>query len=228
MNKLELLSTVPLFLELDPTEIEKIASLLVERKYKKGSILFFEGDIGEEFFLIKKGVIKIYRIDNSKEIILSLFREGEFFGEMALVHKGDTRSATAEAIEDTELFTLSRTTFHRLLEDTPRLTLKLLEITVDRLRRANEQIEDLTFLDVRSRIFKTIAQLAQQYGKPAKEGTLIDIKLTHQLLANMVGTVRESVTKALLELQLEEVIHIEKKMIVLKKPLELNQKIMYL
>ena len=71
---------------------------------------------------------------------------------------------------------------------------------MERLRKANEQIYDLTFLGVRSRILKSILRMSEQYGTPTPEGILIDVKLTHQQLANMVGTVRESVTKVLQEL----------------------------
>lgn len=72
---------------------------------------------------------------------------------------------------------------------------------MERLRKANEQIYDLSFLGVRSRILKSIIRLSEQYGVHTNEGILLDIKLTHQQLANMVGTVRESVTKVLQELQ---------------------------
>lgn len=98
----------------------------------------------------------------------------------------------------------------------PKLILKLLETTMDRLRQANEQIYDLTFLGVRSRIMKTMIRLSEQHGSPTPEGLLINVKLTHQQLANMVGTVRESVTKVLQELLDDELIQIDKKLITLR------------
>ncbi|MCZ8514130.1 Crp/Fnr family transcriptional regulator [Paenibacillus filicis] len=217
MSKLiPLLQQVPLFQDLTAAELETISPLFVERKYKKGTILFFEGDAGDEFFLIQSGVVKIYRIDNSKEIILSLFREGDYFGEMAMLHKGNPRSATAETLEATSAYTLVRAEFQQFMERSPKLCLRLLEVTAERLRRANEQIYDLTFLDVRSRAVKTIVRLADEHGVRKPNGTLVDVKLTHQQLANMIGTVRESVTKVLQELQEEHILSIDKKQILVR------------
>ncbi|MBD0382353.1 Crp/Fnr family transcriptional regulator [Paenibacillus sedimenti] len=211
-----LLQNVPLFQELSEEDLLGLAPLFIEKKVKKGSILFLEGDDGEELFLIKSGVVKIYRLDEAKEIILALFREGDFFGEMSLISSGLTRSATAETLEACTLYALKRSVFVQYMEKSPKLCLKLLETTMDRLRRANEQIYDLTFLGVRSRIMKTIVRLSEQHGIPTPAGLVINVKLTHQQLANMVGTVRESVTKVLQELLDEGAIQIDKKLITLK------------
>jgi CRP/FNR family cyclic AMP-dependent transcriptional regulator len=212
-----LLQNVPLFQDLSVSELETIAPLFVERHYKKGTILFFEADLGEEFFLIQAGVVKIYRIDYAKEIILALFRDGDFFGEMSLIQKGLTRSATAETLETSMIYTLVRSEFYQFLERSPKLSLRLLEVTMERLRRANEQIYDLTFLDVRMRIIKVVCRLAEEHGIIKHGSLMINMKLTHQQLANLAGTVRESVTKVLQELQEDQIIVIEKKMIYIKK-----------
>lgn len=209
-----LLQHVPLFEDFCEDELRSVAPLFIERKYRKGTILFFEGDIGNELYIIRSGLVKIYRLEADKEITLALFRDGDFFGDMALIQKGFTRSATAETLEATSCYILSRAEFYRFLEQSPKLCLKLIEVTMDRLRKANEQIHNLTFLDVRSRILRTIRRLSEEYGKPAPGGWMIDLKLTHQQLANMAGTVRESVTKVLQELQDQEIIRIDKKRII--------------
>jgi CRP/FNR family transcriptional regulator, cyclic AMP receptor protein len=212
----QMLQQVPIFQVLTNEELLELAPLFTEKKQKKGTILFLEGDPGEEFYLIKSGVVKIYRIDDSKEIILSLFRDGDFFGEMSLIHESLTRSATVETLEATTLYSMKRSVFIQFMEKSPKLIIKLLEATMERLRNANEQIYDLTFLDVRSRILKVMMRLSVEYGKDTEEGILIDMKLTHQQLANLVGTVRESVTKVLLQLQMEQIIEIRQKRIILK------------
>jgi CRP/FNR family transcriptional regulator len=212
----QLLQQVPIFQVLTEEELLELAPLFTEKKHNKGKILFHEGDPGEEFYLIKSGVVKIYRIDDAKEIILSLFRDGDFFGEMSLINESLTRSATVETLEATTVYSLKRSVFIQFMERSPKLIIKLLEATMERLRKANEQIYDLTFLDVRSRILKTIIRLSLEYGTATEEGILIDMKLTHQQLANLVGTVRESVTKVLLELQTERMIEIRQKRIILK------------
>lgn len=210
-----LLKRVPLFADFSEDELNAIAPLFAVRKYKKGAILFFEGDIGNELFIIHSGFVKIYQLEEDKEITLALFRDGDFFGDMALIQKGFTRSATAETLEATSCYILNRDDLFRFLEQSPKLCLKLLEVTMERLRKANEQIHDLTFLDVRSRIMKTIRRLSEDYGKPIPGGLLIDLKLTHQEIANLAGTVRESVTKVLQELQNQAIIRIEKKRIII-------------
>ncbi|WP_127588811.1 Crp/Fnr family transcriptional regulator [Paenibacillus koleovorans] len=208
-----LVRNVPLFQHLRDEELAMISSLFMERKYKKNAIIFFEGDSGDDLFLIKSGTIKIYRIDNTKQITLALFRAGDFFGEMSLVQRGFTRSANAETLEPSVLYTLNRATFYECMEKAPSLCMKLLEVTMNRLRKANEQIHDLTFLDVRTRILKTVLQLSLDHGELKQGQMQISVKLTHQEIANMVGTVRESVTKVLQELQDEGVISVDNKMI---------------
>ncbi|MDF2814110.1 MAG: Crp/Fnr family transcriptional regulator [Paenibacillus sp.] len=220
-----LVRNVPLFQHLKDEELVMISSLFMERKYKKNSIIFFEGDTGDELFLVKSGTVKIYRIDNSKQIILTLFRMGDFFGEMSLVQKGVTRSANAETLEPSVIYTLSRSMFFECMERAPALCMKLLEVTMNRLRRANEQIHDLTFLDVRTRILKTVYQLSLDYGELKQGQTQIAVKLTHQELANMVGTVRESVTKVLQELQEEGTISVDHKMITIIDMPKLKKKV---
>ncbi|MGG1551444.1 MULTISPECIES: Crp/Fnr family transcriptional regulator [Paenibacillus] len=213
---ISLLQNVPLFQQLNEEDLQGLAPLFTEKRVKKGSILFLEGDEGGEFFLIKSGVVKIYRLDEYKEIILALFRDGDFFGEMSLIGKVQTRSATAETLEPCTFYVLKHSVFSQYLEKSPKLLFKLLETTMDRLRQANEQIYDLTFLGVRSRMIKTFLRLSEQHGVPTQDGLLINVKLTHQQIANMIGTVRESVTKVLQELLDDEYIQIEKKLITLR------------
>ncbi|WP_249866013.1 Crp/Fnr family transcriptional regulator [Paenibacillus konkukensis] len=216
---------VPIFEHLSASELESIAPLFAERHYKKNTVLFHEGDSGNEFFIIETGVVKIYRMDYTKEVILSLFREGDYFGEMSLLETGMTRSATVETLASTTMYTLKRSDFIEFLEKSPKLSLKLLQVTMERLRKANEQIYDLTFLDVRTRTIKVIARLAEEHGVSKQSGVTIAMKLTHQQLANMAGTVRESVTKVLQELQEDGIITIDKKMINIKSMSALKERI---
>ena len=215
MSSIErVIAEVPIFEDFQEGEIRSIVPLFKERHYRKGTILFFEGDYGDEMYIVISGLVRIYRIEQNKEIILALFRSGDFFGEMALIDKTSTRSATAETIEPSTILSISRGDFYRFLEKSPRLLLRLLEVNMQRLRKANDQIHDLTFLDVRSRIVKAIARLAEEYGTPTPQGLFIDMRLTHQQIANLVGTVRESVTKVLQELQDDGIISIQQKRIM--------------
>lgn len=220
-----LLRSVPIFRDLSQEELQTMAPLFTERRYKKGSIIFFEGDKGDEFFIIRSGMVKVYRMDEQKEITLSLFRGGDFFGDMALLDPDSRRSATAETLEATVLYTLSRFEFRRYLEKSPALAVKMLEVVADRLRKTNELIQDLTLLDVRKRVYKLLLRLADDYGVVEPIGTVVNVKLTHQQLAGMAGTVRESVTKVLLELQDAGLLTFQNRLLVLTDPEKLAEKV---
>jgi CRP/FNR family transcriptional regulator, cyclic AMP receptor protein len=224
----KILEKIPFFEIFLSADIEKIIPLFTERVYKKKGIpIFFEGDPGEEFFIIKTGAVKIYRLDELKEVILAILHEGSYFGEMAVIQNDQVRSATAETMGPTTLYVLNRKEFIRLLEENPKLTLNLLESAMDRLRKSNELVKDLTTLDARSRIVKTILRLSDEYGVSKVTGIYINIILTHQQMADMAGTVRETVTKTLLELQDEGVIKMERKNILITDLATLRAKVSY-
>ncbi|MCI1693108.1 Crp/Fnr family transcriptional regulator [Aneurinibacillus aneurinilyticus] len=205
----------PFFEHLGEDELTEIAPLFITRKYEKGANVFFEEEEGDELYIIKSGVVKIYRDDNAREIILAIFREGDFFGEMAVLQNEQVRSASARTLEQSTLYVLKRFDFISLLNRSPDIFIKILETALDRLRRANELITDLTILDARTRIVRMILRLTENHGLQNKEGLLIDLKLTHQQMADMTGTVRETVTKILLDLQNQQLIRIDKKKIII-------------
>ncbi|MFB9324853.1 Crp/Fnr family transcriptional regulator [Paenibacillus aurantiacus] len=207
----KLFKSIPIFEGLEMDELKAIEPLFKKRTYTRGTILFMEGDLGDECFVIDSGLVKIFRVDESREITLALLHEGDYFGEMAMIRKGMPRSATAEVIETGMLYSLSRTDFMYFLESNPKMCLKLLEETMERLRNANEQIYDLTFLDLKARLHKVLVRMADEKGVPVEGGMMIPFKLTHQQLANLVGSIRESVSKMLIELQDEQLISVKNK-----------------
>ena len=216
MNDLiDLLKNVPLFQDLSKEELESICPLLQEIRWKRGNVIFLEGDTGDELFIIKKGIVKIYRYNDKKEIILAIFGPGDFFGEMAIIQPSLNRSAAAETLENCLIYSLKRAVFYDFMMKHPHICIKLLEVTAQRLRRANDQIYNLTFLDVRTRILRSIIYLANQHGVNRNGGVWIDIRITHQQLADMAGTSRESATKVLQTLSEEGLIVVKKKRIFL-------------
>lgn len=217
----KLSADIPFFREIDPALLERIVPLMTERKCRKGEIIFLEGDMGDEIFFVGSGAVIIYTFDKSKKVTLAFLREGEYFGEMALMKPGLVRSATAETLMSTRLYALRRADFRNLLEQERRLAFHLIDYTMERLRRANQQIYDLTFLNVRTRIIKRLLFLAEEYG-----GHRIPVKITHQQMADMVGAVRETVSKVLQELQDEGLIEIRDKQIRLTDSKMLERKLM--
>jgi len=215
MTEQHFLRHFPFFQDLEDEDLAKLAPLFLTRTYEKGTNIFREGEAGEELFIIKSGVVKIYRDDEVRDIILAIFRDGDFFGEMAVLENEQVRSASAKTMEKTVVYYLTRRDFVALLEQNPKISRRILETALDRLRKANELITDLTLLDVRTRIIKMMLRLTEKHGVNQKTGILIDLKLTHQQIADMTGTVRETVTKVLLDLQNQDFIQIKKKKILI-------------
>lgn len=211
---LQILRDFLFFEHLDDAYLEEISKLCIKRSYKKGESIFFEGEEGEELYLVISGVVQIYQDNYSRDVIFSIFREGDFFGEMALLQNERVRSASARTIENSTLCILKKSDFIPLLKSKPEILIGILETTLDRLRDANKLITDLTILDARTRIARMLLRLTEQHGVPTAEGILIDLRLTHQHMADMTGTVRETVTKSLLELQNEHVIRVDRKKIL--------------
>lgn len=210
----QLLRDFPLFEHLNDKYLVEISNLCSECTYLKGESIFFEGDEGDELYLVISGVVQIYQDNQSRDVILSIFREGDFFGEMALLQSERVRSASARTIEKSTLCILKKRHFIPLVKSKPEILISILETSLDRLRDANKLITDLTILDVRTRVARMLLRLTEQHGVPSADGTLIDLKLTHQHLADMTGTARETVTKLLLELQNEQLIRIDQKKII--------------
>ncbi len=225
INRQKLQASIPFFREIDPVLLDRMAPYIHQKTYRKGELIFLEGDDGDEIFFIGSGSVSIYTFDKSKKVILAFLHEGEYFGEMAMMRPGLVRSATAECLVQTKLYILRRSDFQTLIEHDRNIAFQLLDYTMERLRRANQQIYDLTFLNVRTRIVKRLLVLAEPGLTQGANEYTIPLKITHQQLAEMVGAVRETVSKVLQELQDEGVIQILDRHIRLNDISELRARI---
>ncbi len=191
----ELFRRFSLFAELDPPELEAIAAVAKARRYKRDEVIFYADEIGDVFCLIRKGKVKITMISpEGKEIILSLLGPGEFFGEMALLDD-EPRSATVIATEELELLTIWRTDFLNIVKDNFSITRKVLAELSHRLRSASDRIESLATMDVQGRLARFFLDLAQRGGKEMEGDYIAVTRPTHQSIANMIGTSRETVSR---------------------------------
>lgn len=199
--KIYFLQSVPLFDGLCTEHLDSLARLLVERSFGRGDVVFFEDDPGDALYIVQSGRVKIYRVaEDGREKTLALFGEGDFFGEMALVD-GGPRSAIAEAVVKTTIYALHRVEFQELVTANPAISLGMIKVLSSRLRQTNSQVMDAVFRDVRGRVVQTLLELSIRHGVEFNGESMIDMKLTHQELANMVGTARETVSRILAELQ---------------------------
>ena len=220
MGDEELLRTVPIFAELSEADIASLARLTSRRTCPKDTVVFFENEEGDSFFCIVDGRIKVTILgDDGREVILSVLGRGDFFGEMALLDN-EPRSATAIAVEDTELLSLHRNDFQTVLTDNRTIMSALIKILTARLRRANHQISTLALLDVYGRVARVIVDTARDEGKRLKDGRIAFRRATHQEIANRIGTTRETVTRMLKEIERQGLIEIDGKEIVVQPDFE--------
>lgn len=206
--KIQFLRRVPIFGALNQDSLQRVAAIMSEKIYSRKSIVFHEGDHGDTLYIIKNGRIKIAKVAmDGREKTLTILQGGDFFGEMA-IFDNLPRSATAEALDnDVHLFAISKGDFERLINENPSIALRIMKDLTRRIRQINQQVEDLAFKDVHGRVASTLFQLLeieeQNAGRP-----LTSLRMTHQDLANMVGSSRETVTRALNRLQNEGAIAI--------------------
>jgi len=213
-NKLR--ANIPFFKDIDQSLLEHLVPYMREESYKKGAIIFHEGDEGNQIFFIRSGMVSIYTSNKAKRITLAYLTKGEYFGEMALMQPGLARSATAETMTAVKVYSLHRSDFYKLVEKDRNVPFLLLNYTMERLRKANHQIYDLTFLNVQHRIIRRLLDLGKEVGKLREDGScLIPVKITHQQLADTVGAARETVSKIIMELQDEALIDLSNKKLTL-------------
>ncbi len=195
------LRKVGIFSGLDDSDLQAIAEIVIPRHYTKGQLIVLAEEEGSSFFIIGRGEVKVSVMsEDGREVILSILREGEFFGEMAVLN-GKPRSATVTATEDSDILLIRRPDFLRLLQEIPQISIKFLQELAGRLRKADRMIESLALMDVPVRIMRTLLQLADEIGIDTEVGIVIRNRPTHQQLSEMAGTTRETVSRVLKKLE---------------------------
>ena len=191
------LAETSLFSDLDDGARRALAPEIVPRAYRKGDLIFSQGDRGESLFIVAEGLVKLSLTSvEGAEMVLATLRPPSVFGELALLD-GGARTASARALQETTLLALTRPSFMRLLLDNPRLADALHRSLGTIIRRTLQQASDLVFLDLPGRLAKLLLALAQEEGKEIEGGVRLDLDVTQTTLAGMVGGSRPSVNQAL-------------------------------
>ena len=206
MKKIKLLQSVALFWDLKDEELGYISEKMVSRQYDTGNYIFLEESDGEQCFFVVKGSVKITRLSKEgREVILAMLNQGDFFGEMSLID-GESRSANVIALEKTEVLTLNRKDFLIVLHDYPKIAIQLLKELASRLRKSDRHIASLSLSDAEKRIALSIIRFADDQGT-IRNGKVSIAKIPiQQDIANMAGTSRETVSRALSVLEKEKLI----------------------
>ncbi len=205
-----ILRSIPLFQGLDSPELVKVAALANIRLVAAREVVVAQGEPAAALFAIARGRLKVVSSGpDGRDAALGIMGEGEVFGEVALID-GGARSATCTALEPCDLIVIERLQFLQLLDDSPSISVKLLHVLAQRLRRLSQRSEDAAFLDVPSRLARSLLDLATRFGQSDRaSGVFITLKLSQQELGDLVGATRESVNKHLSDWTRQGVVRIE-------------------
>ncbi len=196
---LESLRGIPLFRRVSEGDLEELATHLIERRFPKNATVVEEGLPGDYMYVIREGRVKVTKAsEDGREKIMNFLERGAFFGDMALLGN-EMRSASVKTLEESLLLALSRRDFIDLLRQSPDLSLAVIEELANRLRETNEQARSLSFQGVEERTRSLLERIARP--DPRAQGVRMTPVLTHQQIADMVGTSRETVTRAIKQLK---------------------------
>ena len=195
---LEALGRCRLFGGLGGDSLRTIGETLRRRRFKRGEVLFHEGDPGDALFIVASGAVKVVvPSEEGGEAILATLHRGDFLGELALLD-GAPRSAGAVALEPTEVLVLPRDRFSSLIASEPAIRDALLASLSAELRRLTAHVAELHFLDLTGRLAARLVRLAREQGERGADGSVrLDTSLTQTDLAAMIGATRQSVNKLL-------------------------------
>jgi|SRR5215469_7903140 len=196
-EKRQIFERDPLFGKLSPAEIDALISYARIERYPAGREIFAKGSPGQSLMAVLRGSIKISSpSDEGKEILFNIINAGEVFGEIAVLD-GEERSADATAMTDCELMVLNRRDFLHLLENRADLCMILLRILCHRLRQTSEQVEDVLFRHLESRVAKALLNFAERVGPHGLRSPSVELHVSQRELGGMAGGSRESVNKIL-------------------------------
>jgi len=196
-DNIVLLKHIPLFSSLTDQELLGISGKMKIKLFRKNDIILHEEDTNEYMYTILSGSVKVIQTtEDGKEAIIAMHKTGDFFGEMSLID-GRTMPATVLAVEDTQTAIISKKAFNDLVSEQHKVLENLLIILCTRLRDSWNTIQMLNFNNAAQRMKMLFAILSGEYGEKTNEGITLNIKLTHQNIANMAGITRETVTRVI-------------------------------
>lgn len=221
-DKLWYLRQTGLFDRLGEPELQRIAELSRMREFPRGALILGPDSDPDLIYLVKAGRVKISTFSpQGKEQILALLERGDVFGELAPVEA--PAPAHVEAFDHAVVCTLHRTLFEEILRHTPEVGVRVIRALARRLRAAEQEIEDLALRSVPARLAALLLRLAEEYGEPQSQGTRLSLRLTHQDLAHMVGSTRETVTALIGRFRDEGLITVDHRVLVILERDRLRQ-----
>ncbi|CAN5768922.1 Crp/Fnr family transcriptional regulator [soil metagenome] len=200
-EKVRLLSMMEVLESLSQEELKELSQRVPDTHVEKGRIFYTPEEKSERLFMLKKGRVRLYTVaPDGRELTLAIVDAGQVFGEMALTAQ-QLRGAYAEAMEPVVVCAMSRNQLEELVRDKPEVGIKLISILSERLSLYESRMEDIGLKEVPARLASLILRLIDSEGVMTRAGVKIPNRYTHEQLAAMIGSKRETVTRALGQLQ---------------------------
>jgi CRP/FNR family transcriptional regulator, cyclic AMP receptor protein len=216
LSQRQVLRRSALFARLGDEETDAILAHARVAKYAAGDQIVVKGDPGDSMMAVLNGHVSISAPSpDGRQVVLSVLHDGDIFGEIALLD-GKERTADVNALTDCEILIIPRRSLWSLLERRPDICIDLMLVLCERLRHTNQQVEDLAFLDLESRIAKVLLHLAEESGAGEVQAKPIAVRISQRALGELVGGSRESVNKHLHVWKQSGIVSIEKGAILIR------------
>ncbi len=190
----------------DLKDFEEAGLRFVERRFGPKDTIFTPGDPDDQLYFLLSGTIRLYKIyGDYKEATTALLKDDGVFGKLNLV-EGRWQDVFAEAVTESRVAGIQKASLERVIKSDPAFALKLFSSLSERLRQSDEVIESLLHREVSCRLATLLLNLNERFGEENGAGRLIDVRLTHQDLANMIASTREAVSKVMSEFQRDGVV----------------------
>jgi CRP/FNR family cyclic AMP-dependent transcriptional regulator len=217
-HEASLLANSELFGVLGEVDRRQLAGLCTRKKVVARQVIFHQGDVGREMFIVISGKLKVsVTSEDGKELSFFIFHENDIFGELALLD-GERRSATVTAIGPCELLVLHHRDFQQLLKQHQLIGLKMLSVLAGRVRATTQLYESSVFIEIPGRLAAKILELAEEYGTESDDGIQIELKLSQYELGTLINASRESVNKQLKAWQSQKIIEMRSGKIFVAEP----------
>ncbi|NVN92442.1 MAG: Crp/Fnr family transcriptional regulator [Desulfuromonadales bacterium] len=212
-----ILNSIPFFSGLSEDDLLELESHIKRKRITKNEVVLFEEETTKYMYIVYSGKVRVVKINlDGREQIITIHKKKEYFGEMALLD-GKTSPATVIAMEDSEIGLLGRDDFDRFIETNDNMRRNIITALCTQLREAWMMIRIMSFDNAEKRIMAVLSRMQELYGVVDNRGGIINIKLTHQQIANYASVTRETVTRVLNRLEKENIIEVlDGKCILLK------------
>ncbi len=215
-NSTSFLRHLPLFKDMNEGELRQLEMITTHQLVKKNALIFRSGDASDAIYVLVKGIVKIgNQADDEREVIKHILHPMAVFGELALAGE-QKRQDFAQALEETHIYRIAVSDFHRMMEQNNRLMLNVIAMIGSRLRRVEDRLEALMFKDARERIIDFLKDSASKQGKRVGYELLIKHCYTQQDIANLTGTSRQTVTSVMNDLKKSNLIYFNRRSILIR------------